>query len=747
MDKRLDPYRFDVGTACVAPGDPIVAGAFFTRRIIFTAGKYGVDEGAQILVCKRLSSDMEIPQFEDPAASGYVSVTCSNPEVGIVLSYQEQGYLDDWRSGVAIRIARGFLCTGDKVTLVLGDIGGGGPGIRAQTFPEARHTFKIVVDTFNRKHFYEIEKDPEIRVVGGAAETWQLACPQTPERGETFSTIVRGVDSWGNPAEEFTGDVSVRKSRSNWREEDTVPGRVKFSSGDGGVKRVGGARLTGEGPYRLRLEDTAGMVSLGPPILPKAPEDRYSLFWGDIHGQTRSTVGTGTVEEYFRFARDKAGVDIAAWQGNDFRVRKEDWAEVVRECKSFNEPGRFVTLLGYEWSGTRSGGGDYNIYYAGDAGTIHRSSHAGIDDLADVADDRFPISALWETFRGRSDVMSVAHMGGRACNLDFFDPEFVHLAEIHSHHGTFEWFAEELLARGFCVGFIGGSDDHTGRQGLVYPNRRSNNVVTFDVKGGLMGLYARELTREAVWEAMRARRTYATNGERIYLKTASGEALMGGQIEAQSSPTIRVEVHGTAPLLDVELKRGTKTIHRHPVNAPDAGGRARRIRVQWSGVTQKSGRDKKVVWRGGIALDKGAMLAHTPYALDQYDDTITRVSNKVLRFSTATSGDPDGVLIDLDAPADARLSFFSDVKSFILPIGEISAEPTIIPAGGVNIQVLVGEVGTTLKDWSARFQFTDEDASSCVVNPYWVRVLQVDGGQAWSSPIYVWLTDRKGVRK
>ena len=187
--------------------------------------------------------------------------------------------------------------------------------------------------------------------------------------------------------------------------------------------------------------------------------------------------------------------------------------------------------------------------------------------------------------------MSVAHVGGRACNLDFFDPEFVHLAEIHSHHGTFEWFAEEVLARGFCVGFIGGSDDHTGRQGLVYANRRSNNVVTFDVKGGLMGLYARELTREAVWEAMRARRTYATNGERIYLKTSCGEALMGEAVDVEGSPTIRVEVHGTAPLLDVELKRGSEdhpppsgerrpgrgphAAYPHPVERGDAKKRAR----------------------------------------------------------------------------------------------------------------------------------------------------------------------------
>ena len=27
-------------------------------------------------------------------------------------------------------------------------------------------------------------------------------------------------------------------------------------------------------------------------------------FWGDLHGQTRATVGTGTIEEYFAFGRD-----------------------------------------------------------------------------------------------------------------------------------------------------------------------------------------------------------------------------------------------------------------------------------------------------------------------------------------------------------------------------------------------------------------------------------------------------------
>ena len=206
-----------------------------------------------------------------------------------------------------------------------------------------------------------------------------------------------------------------------------------------------------------------------------------------------------------------------------------------------------------------------------------------------------------------------------------------------------------------------------------------------------MGLYAAELTREAVWEAMRARRTYATNGERIYLKTSCGEALMGEAVEAEGSPTIKVEVHGTAPLLDVELKRGSRTIHRHPVNAvPEAKARARRIRVQWSGVTQKSGRDKKVEWRGGIALDKGGhALAHALCARSVRRRHHPRIEQAAPLRHPPPLGIPTACSSTWMPPPTRVLSFFSNVKSFEIPLGDISEAPTIIEAGGVNIRVLV----------------------------------------------------------
>jgi hypothetical protein len=69
-------------------------------------------------------------------------------------------------------------------------------------------------------------------------------------------------------------------------------------------------------------------------------------------------------------------------------------------------------------------------------------------------------------------------------------------------------------------------------------------------------------------------------------------------------------------------------------------------------------------------------------------------------------------------------------------LDDIGFEPHVVPGGGVNIRVQVSEVAAQTRDWNARFAFNDEEApGGC--SPYWVRVLQLNGGQAWSSPIYV----------
>lgn len=61
------------------------------------------------------------------------------------------------------------------------------------------------------------------------------------------------------------------------------------------------------------------------------------------------------------------------------------------------------------------------------------------------------------------------------------------------------------LARGYRFGFIGCGDSHSGMPGRSFPQDRQWCVMR---KSGFTGVYAPELTREAIFDALRARRTW-----------------------------------------------------------------------------------------------------------------------------------------------------------------------------------------------------------------------------------------------
>ena len=52
---------------------------------------------------------------------------------------------------------------------------------------------------------------------------------------------------------------------------------------------------------------------------------KFRYFWGDVHGQSEETIGTGTAEQYFSFARDYAFIDVTGHQGNDFQITESFW--------------------------------------------------------------------------------------------------------------------------------------------------------------------------------------------------------------------------------------------------------------------------------------------------------------------------------------------------------------------------------------------------------------------------------------
>lgn len=471
------------------------------------------------------------------------------------------------------------------------------------------------------------------------------------------------------------------------------------------------------------------------------------LFWGDLHGQTSHTVGTGSLDEYLSFGRDAAALDFISWQGNDFQITDEDWTEVLEHIQRYHDPGRYVTFLGYEWSGLTPAGGDHNFYFLGDSEPLHRSSHWLIEDKSDENTDRYPLSEALNEWDGRKDALAVPHVGGRYANLNFYDARFMPAVEIHSHHGTFEWLAEEALSRELKIGIIAGSDDHTCRPGLSYPtNRGSRGLASFDVKGGYAGVYAAELSREALWDALRSRHTYATTGERIFLQVTTPEgAMMGDELRGDQAPQLDIDVGGTSPIFTLEIRRRLETIYRWP----DLGEVSalpldqRRLAVVWRGVRVRS-RSKKTNWDGDLVIKKGTCLGVEPFAFDRRDEGVKRLSTQSVTWRSTTSGDPDGVLISLDGNDATVLRFASDPVSFAVSLGEIEDEVLTFDAGGVNLQVELSWIPKKANPLDLSFSFRDRSPVRGRVNPYWVRVTQRDGAMAWSSPIYFHCSHRSG---
>ncbi len=703
-----------LGTAEVTPVGKVVAGSHGSWTLVYRVGEYGIDDGGSIRVAHRSVSDIESPQFTDPKGSGYTTVSASR-DVRLECMYSRRGHIRPFRAAVQVDVRDGSLYLGDTVTVVFGDKSRGSPGLRTQMFREEEHIFKVLVDPFGTGLFEEIEESPRVQIIGGDADRINISAPSGAPVGKPFDVLVRAVDRYGNRCDGYLGEVSF---------EGLDVEAYRFTESDRGAHRFS-IKLDEEGLQNIKINDDMGHSAESNPVLALNAEPKYKLYWGDMHGQTKQTVGTGSVDEYFRFLREMAGMDFGGWQGNDFQITRELWEEVKEKTRKYNDPGKLVIFLGYEWSGLTPAGGDHNIYFLGDTGELYRSDHWLIEDKSDADTDRYPVNRLWEEFKDRRDVMAVAHIGGRHANLDYWTPERVPLIEVHSHHGTFEWFLEEALNRGCKVGFIATSDDHTCRPGYTL------TTEDFTTRGGYTAVYAEELSRESLWEAFWARRVYGTTGERIILDVKVDDHLMGEEIDARGSVNVSVKVHGTKPLHAVEVMRGTECIYRHPFADPVDD---RLIKIQWMGARVKS-RPKIVDWNGGLSLNKGEIIDYREYAFDYVDQGVTRINERELKWTSSTGGDPDGVILELDAPRDAVISFQSQPVCFQFKPSEVTAEPYVVKVGPVNQRVIVQAI--TKKETPKSLMFDMGVDLVDGVNPVWVKVTQVDGSMAWSSPVYV----------
>ena len=718
----IDDHKTIYGHATISPEDDVIAGSYGTWTLTITIGKHGIDDGGHIKIAWRDVTDWKQPQFQNPENPNYTTVQTSG-KAKIEINFQRYGFIRPWRPCLTLTIFDGYLAEGDTIIIIYGDKSEGSLGSMAQTFVEDSFEFHVLIDAFGTGQYMLIHDPPVLKIVPGEPAVMKVIIPSETELNHPIWASVRIEDRWGNPTAKYTGTINFFSNNS----ETKIPSSYRFRTEDEGTYRFEDIVFQKPGIHHIIASDSKlNLRGTSNPIIVYEKELELRLYWGDLHGQTEETVGTGTLDQYFRFAK-AAALDFVSHVGNDFQVTKEHFKDTQRVVKEYHEPGKFITFLGYEWSGNTPAGGDHNVYFLKDDQPIHRSSHAQIEDKSDEETDRYPISALLDTFRGRTDVLVIPHIGGRHAILDHHESSLTPFIEISSVHGHFEWFAQQAINKKLKVGFIGGSDDHTCRPGSASPVSMLEAV-----NGGLMGTYANELTRNSLWEAFKNRHVYATTGKRIILRVTCGDAMMGDEIMVNQPPTIHVEVIGTTSLEKVEIVRGVDTIYNHKLSDFDLN--SNKIKITWSGARVAT-RRRNTNWEGYLTLDKGKILSAVEFAIDLSWEGIIELREQFISWNSTTAGDIDGIILSLDAPEDTWISFNTKPAKFSFKLNQLNV-PLEIDAGKFEQKVQVSRISEKETPIKVIFEFTDMKIKPGI-NSYYVRVIQSDGEKAWSSPIFI----------
>jgi len=718
MDKTN--VREKCGRVELSPTRDVVAGSYNTWKITFTIGSLGMDDVSQFKLASNMTSDWGTPQFDHPREPNYATVDTSG-EARVEARFDDDGHERPWKHTVTVDVFDGALNPGETVALTLGDTTGGSMGHRAQTYPEDDFRLIPLVDPFGTGEFIQLHDELAFDIVPGRATELEAVGPSTADVGEEVCVSVRAEDYWGNVATEYTGSLAIESDGE----------RLDFLDNVNVVNGIG--HMTGSvhktGPHRLRIvdEDREMVAVTNPVVVGTDPERR--LFWGDIHGQSEETVGTGDVKEYFAFARDHAFLDFASHAGNDFQITDEFWEVIKRTIRDFHDPGQFTTFLCYEWSANTVNGGDHNVYFRDmDIDEeIHRSSNWQIADGLGKYQGTYPVEELYDHYGGRDDVLIIPHQGGRPATLDVLDPDLSPFVEIVSAWGVFEWFGDEALERGYHVGFVGGSDDHTGRPGLGYPT----NQPSFNIKGGLMAARADDLTRESLWEAFTERRCYATTGARIHLDVDIEGNEMGSSVAGGEDVSITATVNGTAPIERIDLFRnGERIAFRLP--GRDEGAGTEWIELVWQGERSRD-RHKVVSWDGGVSLTRGRIEAVEEIGFDHPEQGVEDVTDTAVEWTSATSGNYQGIRLNVDDPAGVTLSFNTPPLSTSFSLEALTDDETV--QSNANGQRLVARRVSRSTQMDAIVSFSDKEPTEG--DTYYVRARQIDGEMAWCSPVIV----------
>jgi len=481
----------------------------------------------------------------------------------------------------------------------------------------------------------------------------------------------------------------------------------------------------------------------------------YKLFWGELHTHSNCSVDCrqgADPETLIHYARrfldffaladhnqcpdapsylashlgtSETSGKIAAMvrNGIEGRLLKDTWGDTQRLIAENNEPGRFVTFLGYEWSSFKYG--DHNIYY--------------LNDYEPCIPAKTP-RELYNNVKGKPAIIIPHHpaypLRSRGIDWQYVKEEFAPVVEIFSMHGSSEndtgpypmlrnlmgprvteGTIFEMLKRGLKLGFIASSDSH----GIAAPYGR-----------GYTGIFAKELSREALWKGLINKKTIAVTGDRIEISLRVNEGFIGDIIQGREKRRIEVKVEGWHLLDKVELVRNGIVIYRETcaLNRPQLTGRIRfRISFGWSSEAKEC-RLNLSLSAGRITRVLFSSEGNPEYSIKQKDTREVEL-NLMTKEKIITS-----FLFEVEAPQEAKLNLKANDKLLKCSMKELLNRSFSLNLFRLYDTWMKLHQGWTENLFSKSFSIEDErDGGS--VDAYYIRVTQLNGQMAWCSPIWV----------
>ncbi len=394
-----------------------------------------------------------------------------------------------------------------------------------------------------------LEPMPEIVTYPEAEARLRVIAPSSVAPDEPFEVLVVSLDPYENASATYhEGSALLGPDDEPLTPELCFHGSCRVS-----------VSLSEEGVHRLSYRGT-----LSNPI--RVTANPRGPYWGDIHIHSRwshDAIGRFPYE----YARDVSGLDFAAVCDHEVTA-KRGWDTLLRYANELNDPGRFVTIVAWE-NTLGAPSGHYNTYCLDDGHEPMLMEDYGrdIERLNELLDPERCMTIPHHTG------ISWGHSSGGGPTVDFDKLSESHtpVLEIYSHHGQSElyapdhvnayefnrWhkegrrtnrsipghFARDAWRAGKRLGVICSSDDHYGQGGMDFE--------------GIAGVFAEDLTREAIWRAIRGRNCYGTTGERILLDLEINGTPMGQEMTARTGDPleIRVEAHGTDNISRIVLFR------------------------------------------------------------------------------------------------------------------------------------------------------------------------------------------------